>query len=57
MVSKLLYTLPLVVSTDFDLIYAAEGAIKLFQRERGYLDDILIAALRNDIMELIKLSR
>ena len=57
MVGKLLYTLPLVASADYDLIYAADGAIKAFQRERGAIDDILIAALRNDVMELIKLSR
>ena len=54
---KLLFTLPLVASGDYDLIYAADGAIKTFHRDRGAIDDILIAALRNDVMELIKLSR
>ena len=57
MVGKLLFTLPLVASGDYDLIYAADGAIKTFHRDRGAIDDILIAALHNDVMELIKLSR
>lgn len=57
MVARLLYTLPLVTSTDYDLVYVAEGALRLFPQERAAIDDVIIAALRNDIMELIKLSR
>lgn len=57
MVGKLLFTMPLVVSTDYDLVFAAEGVMTHFPRQTGGLDDILLAALRNDVMEVIKLSR
>ena len=54
---KLLFTMPLVVSTDYDLVYTAEGVIRLFPHQVGALDNILLASLRNDVMEVIKLSR
>ncbi|XP_064393229.1 nuclear pore complex protein Nup85-like [Halichondria panicea] len=58
MVAKLLYTLPLVTSTDYDLIYVAESALRMCSqtKRRGAVDDVIMAALRNDVMELIKLS-
>ena len=56
--AKLLYTLPLVTSTDYDLIYVAESALRMCSqtKRRGAVDDVIMAALRNDVMELIKLS-
>ncbi len=57
MVARLLYTLPLVTSTDYDLIYVAETSLNLYSHtKRGAVDDVLMAILRNDVMELIKLS-
>ena len=58
MVAKLLYTFPLVTSADYDLIYIADSAVKMFSSlERGAVDDIIMAALRFDVMELVKLCR
>ncbi len=56
----LLYRQPLVVSTDYDLTFTAKEVRKHFPvdpDEEGALDEILMATLRNDIMEVIKVSR
>ena len=62
MVGILLYKQPLVVSTDFDLLFTAEEVRSRFPSSsdfdlEGALDEILLATLRNDIMEVIKVSR
>ena len=65
MVGVLLYRQPLVVSTDYDLTFTAEEVRKQFPvgpdgshgNEEGALDEILLATLRNDILEVIKVSR
>ena len=58
MVGVLLYRQPLVVSTDYDLTFTAEEVRGRFPySDEGALDEILMAILRNDIMEVIKVSR
>ena len=62
MVGKLLFTNPLVTNMDFDLSYCAEWSANEWMRaseewERGTLDRVLDAALRNDFMEVISLTR
>ena len=66
LVGVLLYRQPLVVSTDYDLTFTAEEVRKQFPFDpddgshgnvEGALDEILMATLRNDIMEVIKVSR
>ena len=62
LVGVLLYRQPLVVSTDYDLTFTAEEVRKQFPYDpdgngEGALDEILMATLRNDIMEVIKVSR
>lgn len=62
MVGMLLYKQPLVVSTDYDLLYTAEEVRQRFPvgpsgHHDGALDEILLATLHNDIMEIIKVSR
>lgn len=68
MVGVLLYKQPLVVSTDYDLLYTAEEVRQHFpvgpfegdfpdSHLEGALDEILLATLRNDIMEVVKVAR
>ena len=62
LVGILLYKQPLVVSTDFDLSYTAEEVRQHFHSSEeaeleGALDQILLATLRNDIMDVIKVAR
>lgn len=62
MVGKLLYTNPLVTNLDYDLSYCADWSLSEWAAdtehlERGTLDKVLDAALRNDFMEVIALSR
>lgn len=68
MVGVLLYKQPLVVSTDYDLLYTAQEVRQHFPGcpfegdfsggpFEGALDEILLATLRNDIMEVIKVAR
>ena len=62
MVGILLYKQPLVVSTDFDLLFTAEEVRSQFPSSshvdlEGRLDEILLATLRHDVMEVVKVSR
>ena len=66
MVGKLLYTCPLVMSTDYELCYTAEWSRRELARFRGEdtdeaagfaMDELLLAALRNDFMGVIQVCR
>lgn len=57
MVGKLLFTSPLVVSCDYELVYTAEGCITEMGVRKAALDNFLLAALRNDFMEMLAISR
>ncbi len=57
MVGKLLYCNPLVVSSDYELSYCAERSARAMGVERAPLDNLLLAALRKDFIEVIRISR
>ena len=65
---KLLYTCPLVMTTDYELCYTADWSRQELARFRGEedqvteggdpaMDKLLLAALHNDFMEVIQLCR
>lgn len=62
MVGKLLFTNPLVTSLDYDLSYCGDWSRGVWKGhemdwEMTVLDRLLEAALRNDFMEVITISR
>jgi nuclear pore complex protein Nup85 len=56
MVGRLLFTTPLVISTDYDLVYSAEASIKACGHSSGPLDTLLLAALRQNALEVVSLA-
>jgi nuclear pore complex protein Nup85 len=56
MVGRLLFTTPLVTSTDYDLVYSAEASMKAYGVSPGPLDSLLLAALRQSPLEVVSLA-
>lgn len=56
MVGRLLFTAPLVINTDYDLLYTAQACIKTVGHIGGPVDSLLLAALKQNALEVVSLA-